>query len=195
MLTFKCPSSILTNTSISQRKKKHVLKQQWGRFIFGHRCRKNLVSVALIPLQRIILLDYPLHLLTRTLLYTKAVLSPSVLKNTGFDSLTTLNKLYTDRCTWSERRTAPAPVRWPSSPDKSQQQLRMSCCQQWRCTWRCRVCLPSVDKTPSAWCRHSQSAECWRSLLTLPERRTWACWELGTQWRQRGQTQTGSGTW
>ena len=89
----------------------------------------------------------------------------------------------------------PVPVRWPPSPDKSQQQLRMSCCQQWRCTWRCRVCLPSVDKTPSAWCRHSQSAECWRSVLTLPERRTWGCWERGRQWRQRRQTQTGSGNW
>ena len=132
---------------------------------------------------------------TRTLLYTETIISPSVAKNTRFGSLTTLNKLYTDRCTWSERWTTPAPVRWPPSPDKSQQQLRMSCCQQWRCTWICRVCLPSVDKTPSAWCRHSQSAECWRSLLTLPERRTWGCWERGTQWRQRGQTQTGSGSW
>ena len=30
------------------------------------------------------------YLLTSTLLYTEAMLSPSVLKNTGFDSLTTL---------------------------------------------------------------------------------------------------------
>ena len=101
----------------------------------------------------------------------------------------------TYHCTWSERWTAPAPVRWPPSPDKSQQQLRMSCCQQWRCMWRCRVCVPSVDKTPSAWCHHSQSAECWRSLLTLPERQMWGCWERGMRWRQRGQTQTGSGSW
>ena len=35
----------------------------------------------------------------RKLLYTEIILSPSVAKNTRFDSLTTLNKLYTDRCT------------------------------------------------------------------------------------------------
>ena len=37
------------------KEKDSVLKQQWGMFISGYRCRKNLVSVASIPL-----LDYPL---------------------------------------------------------------------------------------------------------------------------------------
>ena len=36
---------------------------------------------------------------TRTLLYTETILSLTVVKNTRFGSLTTLLKLYTDRCT------------------------------------------------------------------------------------------------